>query len=204
MATFKQLLEMKRNTIRQFKVNLPENLVRTYLQEALQYECKIRRKEFVPNTAVINSATLFLTNWETKNSLMICGTIGSGKTTLLKAIVDVVEKTSPASDHRVVMSVNAQDIVNAKVEDRELFEEMCKARFLTIDDLGTESEKVQHYGTNIYPVQELLRKRYENDAWTVITTNLNSKQLADLYGERIADRFRETYETLAIVVRSYR
>ena len=62
---------------------------------------------------------------------------------------------------------------------------------LGIDDLGTEPSEVLDYGNVYTPVIDLLTKRYEEQLFTVITTNLTPQQIREHYGDRIADRLNE-------------
>lgn len=62
---------------------------------------------------------------------------------------------------------------------------------LAIDDLGTEPVEVLEYGNRLNPVIDLLYKRYDEQLFTIITTNLTPKEIRERYGERIADRLNE-------------
>ena len=47
---------------------------------------------------------------------------------------------------------------------------------LGIDDLGTEPSEVSDYGNVYTPVIDLLTKRYEEQLFTIITTNLTPQR----------------------------
>ena len=66
--------------------------------------------------------------------------------------------------------------------------ELAQNEMLAIDDLGTEPVEVMDYGNIITPVINLLTKRYEAHLFTIVTTNLDPKEIHKRYGDRIADR----------------
>lgn len=66
---------------------------------------------------------------------------------------------------------------------------LAACRSLVIDDLGVEYADAK--GAFQARLDFLLDERYGNRRRTVITTNLNAKEFAQRYGERIADRLRE-------------
>lgn len=61
---------------------------------------------------------------------------------------------------------------------------------LIIDDLGAEPRKTIVYGQQVYPMQDLLMRRYAAfpEARTYITTNLTMDEIAEVYGERVRSR----------------
>ena len=64
---------------------------------------------------------------------------------------------------------------------------------LGIDDLGTELSEVMDYGNVYTPVIDLLTKRYEEQLFTIITTNLTPQQIREHYDDRIADHLNERW-----------
>ena len=75
---------------------------------------------------------------------------------------------------------------------------------LGIDDLGTEPLEVLDYGNVLNPVVDLLMKRYDEQLFTLITTNLRPQEIREKYGERMADRFNEMMEKIIYKNVSYR
>lgn len=69
--------------------------------------------------------------------------------------------------------------------------ELVQDDMLAIDDLGTEPVEVMDYGNIITPIIDLLTKRYEAQLFTIVTTNLDPKDIRKRYGDRIADRLNE-------------
>ena len=75
---------------------------------------------------------------------------------------------------------------------------------LAIDDLGIEPAEVMDYGNILNPVIDLISYRYNEQLFTIVTTNLNPKQIRDKYGDRIADRFNEMMKKVIFENDSYR
>lgn len=75
---------------------------------------------------------------------------------------------------------------------------------LGIDDLGTEPSEVLDYGNIYTPVIDLLTKRYEEQLFTIITTNLTPQQIRRHYGDRIADRLNEMVKKIVFNNCTYR
>lgn len=75
---------------------------------------------------------------------------------------------------------------------------------LFIDDIGTEPASIKSWGNEISPVTELLYSRYDRQLFTIITSNLNDKELEERYGLRIADRMAEIFDRLYYSNGTYR
>ena len=50
----------------------------------------------------------------------------------------------------------------------------------------------------------MIYKRYDAMSPTVVTTNLTKAAIREIYGDRVADRFNEVFETIGYQERSYR
>jgi hypothetical protein len=73
-------------------------------------------------------------------------------------------------------------------------------------DLGSE-ELANSYGNKRNVIEEIIFNRYEAGLpfdYTHITTNLNSKMIETLYGERFIDRLREMCNAIVIEGESFR
>lgn len=77
-------------------------------------------------------------------------------------------------------------------------------RLLAIEDLGNEPAERNDYGNITNPIVDLLEYRYDNQLYTVITTNLTPQQITGKYGVRIADRFREMLDVVVFKGSSFR
>lgn len=167
----------------------------------------------------------WLTNETTKPMLMLYGGVGNGKTTMVRAIAllsrslrtayEDASRNEPdrkrsdalyikASTIRIPAIYTAQDIANLAGSRRAEYEAIATRSFLVIDDLGCEPAVVKNYGTEVTPITDLIYKRYDEMSPTVVTTNLTKAAIREIYGDRVADRFRETFETIGYQEKSYR
>jgi Cdc6-like AAA superfamily ATPase len=62
---------------------------------------------------------------------------------------------------------------------------------ICIDDVGTE-DVANNYGNKVDLFAHIVETRYDKDNVTHLTTNLNTQQLRERYGERVYSRLRET------------
>lgn len=60
------------------------------------------------------------------------------------------------------------------------------------------------YTPEISPFVDTIYYRYDRQKFTIMTSNLSAEDLADKYGERIADRFTEMFDRIAFENYSYR
>ena len=70
--------------------------------------------------------------------------------------------------------------------------------------LAQKPSEVLDYGNVYTPVIDLLTKRYEEQLFTVITTNLTPQKIREHYGDRIADRFNEMVKKIVFSNGTYR
>lgn len=167
----------------------------------------------------------WLTSDRTKPMLMLYGGVGNGKTTMARAIAllsqslrSAYEEASrterdtkradslyiKASAIRVPAIYTAQDIASLAGSRREEYEATARRSFLIVDDLGCEPAVVKNYGTEVTPITDLIYKRYDAMSPTVVTTNLTKAAIREIYGDRVADRFNEVFETIGYQEKSYR
>lgn len=162
-------------------------------------------------TKAINSLSECLTKQSPKFGLMFCGTCGNGKTTMLFALRSAISylaragyiQTDNSTESSSLLVVDAKDIVSYAREPNEM-KKLAARRMLAIEDLGKEAAEVLDYGNVINPAVDLLEKRYDNQLFTVITTNLRAREIREKYGDRIADRFNEMLDVIIFKGNSYR
>lgn len=162
-------------------------------------------------TKAINSLAECLTKQSPKFGLMFCGTCGNGKTTMLFALRSAISylaragyiQTDNSTESSSLLVVDAKDIVSYARVPNEM-KKLAARRMLAIEDLGKEAAEVLDYGNVINPAVDLLEKRYDNQLFTVITTNLRAREIREKYGDRIADRFNEMLDVIIFKGNSYR
>jgi glycosyltransferase involved in cell wall biosynthesis len=138
--------------------------------------------------------------------LFLYGTVGSGKTTLMKAVCSLIRASGSGSDLAVLTTATAlfDEYCQYQNDRANHYEEMRRARYLFLDDLGIEPSRCLIYGVERYPIQDIIYARYDRQLVTVITSNLDRSGLRDRYGERMYDRMAEMMLPLCFMATSYR
>ena len=141
-----------------------------------------------------------------KRFLILCGSVGTGKTTLMRSIQRFCgEVLAPSDAGFQIGSYSAVDVCEMYKHKFEDFEDVKIIRqILFLDDVGEEPGEVNSYGNYATPIRDLLMYCYETDKPVVMTTNLTPQAIAKRYGERLADRFKETAKVIVINGQSYR
>jgi DNA replication protein DnaC len=88
------------------------------------------------------------------------------------------------------MFVTAARLARWSRYDEAAMEKLLKAKRLVIDDIGTEFMDAN--GSYQALLDEIVNERYANKRPTLMTTNLEVQAFAARYGERVADRIRES------------
>lgn len=143
-----------------------------------------------------------------KNGLAVRGTVGSGKTLLillwLKFRQTILNNTKPHPYfHNDLLELNYCMLTPAKLVEKfkkveyDAFNQ-SSADILFLDDVG-ELADVNNFGTRINLLAELIQNRYNKFKYNTrlelyATTNLTSKQLAAVIGERAFSRLMEMVE----------
>lgn len=163
---------------------------------------------------IIRQAARWLINPDGTPGLMLCGLYGNGKTTLAKAIARLVEYVTERESgytHRSTMRfVTAKEVcricaASEKYKDQhDLYDGLFSEEMMIIDDLGEEPKEVMVYGMIHTPIIDLLSNRYARQRLTIVTTNLDTDELRDKYGQRIFDRMREMFTTIVFENESFR
>jgi DNA replication protein DnaC len=155
--------------------------------------------------------------------LLLCGQPGRGKTTLALAVIQEMitkfplESFSP-SENKVLIRpcyfATFNDIIDLKgelmddftPEAENLYDGMlgeCKddaynIRVLIIDDLGKEHASLSGWQKNL--LHHVLRTRFNNGLPTIVTTNIELKNWAGLYGDATESFANEAFSYLPITV----
>ena len=150
----------------------------------------------------------FIDDFDNKpKNLLFYGNTGIGKTFLSNCVAkELLER-----GNSVIYFTAFQlfDILSKGVFDRDAdalaaHHNIFDCDLLIIDDLGTEPREVMDYGNITNPTVDILTRRYENQLFTIISTNLTPPDFSQVYGERIADRMREMMEKIPFNNYSYR
>ena len=76
-------------------------------------------------------------------------------------------------------------------------------QLMFVDDLGKEPREVMEFGNVSTPLIDLIATCYDEQLYTIFTTNLIPAQLEEKYGNRIVDRLNEIVEKVVFENESY-
>lgn len=167
------------------------------MKAAVMAEVERRQMKFAENEALDKQLSL-MAEWLTTNDhrfcLLLCGKCGNGKSTLVKGFQNLLNLLGLRDEYGNSIGfaiVDAREIAWMCRDRHQEWRTLSRRNMLAIDDLGTEPAEVLEYGNHLNPVIDLLYKRYDEQLFTIITTNLTPKEIRERYGERIADRLNE-------------
>ena len=125
---------------------------------------------------------------------MLYGGVGNGKSTLSRAICVLFDVLSDNKwDSKKASCTTALEIAKAAIDDKIWFDRIKNADML-----------IKSFGNEVSPITEVLYNRYDKLLPTIVTSNLNDKEINDRYGVRIADRFEEMFDKIYFSGNSYR
>ena len=207
----KYRLLQQRITNTRFKLPMSFNDARVYLLAAYQAEVERRHKVFERNEhfdVQLNLIANYLTGGSKKFGLMFCGLCGNGKTTWAKALqllVSGLNLKNPINNLYYVFPLcNAKDLAMRSKGNYSDWSNVMRYQLMIVDDLGTEPREVMEFGNVYTPLIDLITTRYEEQLYTIFTTNLTPEQLEEKYGKRIVDRLNEMVEKVVFENESYR
>lgn len=206
----KQLLLKAKITKPRFKLPWDLENAEAALTAAYMAEVEYRHRSFVSDQATtdhIFKMADWLTSPDPKFGMLLCGQCGNGKTTLMLALRSLIGylNKSVRYDNQVHLSIITANMIchNAK-HSPVVYDKLVKLPMLAIDDLGNEPAEILDYGNVLNPVIDLLASRYNDQLFTIVTTNLDPKEIREHYGDRIADRFNEMFDRIIFNNPTYR
>ena len=194
-----------------FKMPMSEEGAYAYLLAATEAEVEHRQRTFCSNEYLerqLHEIAHWLTSPSSHFGIMLCGGCGNGKSTVLYAFQLLLNSLRiPKPDNDGTYGIRIEDakyIAYLCKNNNESYRNLFKVDMLGIDDLGIEPAEVMDYGNVYTPVIDLLTERYEEQLFTIITTNLTPQQIREHYGDRIADRLNEMVKKIVFSNGTYR
>ena len=194
-----------------FKMAMSEDEAYAWLLASMMAEVENRRRTFCFNEYLdrqLHEMAHWLTSPSSHFGIMLCSGCGNGKSTMLKAFQQLLNSLhipKPDNDGTYgIQIVDAKYVAHLCKNNHEAYRKLISVDMLGIDDLGTEPSEVMDYGNVYTPVIDLLTKRYEEQLFTIITTNLTPQQIREHYGDRIADRLNEMVKKIVFSNGTYR
>lgn len=130
-------------------------------------------------------------NYSFSKGLLIQGTAGLGKTEMIRAVSD-----NPLWPVKIISILEISEAVQETGQCN-----LYTDQILLIDDVGSEPEVINHYGTKINWFKdfiELYYMKYRNFGGLIITTNLGGDEIEKRYGYRVRSRMREMFNTIQL------
>ena len=150
----------------------------------------------------------WLTTPSSRFGILLCGGCGNGKSTMIRAfqpLLNYLRIPKPYNDGTYgIQIVDAKYIAYLCKNNYDAYRKLISVDMLGINDLGTEPSEVMNYGNVYTPVIDLLTKLYEDQLFTIITTNLTPQQIREHYDDRIADRLNKMMEKIVFKNGTYR
>lgn len=141
-------------------------------------------------------AKQFTEQFPKADNLLISGNTGVGKTFLshciAKALLDKGFSVLYLTDAGLLQTLRDNAFHDASPETQETARLVYECDLLLIDDFGATA--VNSFTTSL--LFECINERILNQKSTVISTNLSSSDLRDIYSERIYSRILSSYQRL--------
>ncbi len=133
-----------------------------------------------------------------EQSVLMIGGVGVGKTYKAAQIYNIFGKSRDFIDvSEYLREANRRKwlkTTDASERYREWIDEVMNAKLLVLDDLGIEKADEQ----NASIIREIIQRRYNDASMTIITTNLNGKELEARYSARLISRVYEDYQVIVM------
>lgn len=203
------LMDRKTTKADSFRIPATAEQTAAMMTAAYMAEVEYRGREFKSDegtTDNIRAVAEFLAQEGRKEfGMMMCGTCGNGKTTMVYALQNLVNYLDERGIIRGgLVIIDAKDVAGM-TKDKPMFNRNIRnVSMMAVEDMGREPVEVMDFGNVANPVIDLMEYRYNEQLFTVVTTNLSPKQIAEKYGKRLADRFNEMFRKIIFKNGSYR
>ena len=180
------------------KLGVDEQSLTALLEMAYRKQVAMRRVAYVPNNltsgAIKKLAHILTDRSDNRFMIVLDGSPATGKTTLMQAMRQALHWLADKRlvDDDVNLKIcDATALVNLRDSTRQWYELIGWPSYLGIEDLGCEPAEILRWGNPLYPIREVITTRYEQRLPMVVSTNLDSEQIREHLGLRIASRMNE-------------
>ena len=137
-------------------------------------------------------------NLDLEKGILLTGPVGCGKTSLMKLFRFLIP-----SDKKFKVVACRNTVFGFNHLGYKVVEDYGNSDYYCFDDLGIEPEG-KHFGSDCNVMGEIILSRYElfmlNNSIkqvTHITSNLNSNEIEQRYGNRVRSRMRQMFNLIA-------
>lgn len=159
------------------------------------FKGQIWQKEYIRSVCLMLSEDIRFESemgFSFEKGILVKGKSGLGKTEITRAI--------SGNPIRPIKIISILDICD-EVKENGFCELNTKERVL-LDDVGTEPEVINHFGTKVNWFKDFIEKYYlhadGNFSRLMITTNLNAEEFEARYGLRVRSRMREMFNVITL------
>jgi len=142
---------------------------------------------------------------------ILMGPTGTGKSLAM----EIISKYRTIDDIKFIVSnrlyrmnydiVDVNRIVNYYMDNSfDGLHIYCNRFLICLDDIGTEIDRVKHYGNTLDVVSYILAERYAKRLMTLATTNYPVKVLEDKYDDRVISRMYALFNFIEMKGKDYR
>ena len=180
------------------KLMVDEQGLVNLLELAYRKRVAMRRMAYAQNdltSGAIRKLAHFLTDTRDNRFMIVLdGSPATGKTTLMQAMRQTLWWLT---EHRLVPEeielkiYDADALADMRDSTRQWYDLLNWPSYLGIEDLGCEPAEILRWGNPLYPIREVITTRYEQRLPMVVSTNLDSEQIREHLGLRIASRMNE-------------
>jgi DNA replication protein DnaC len=133
--------------------------------------------------------------YDLNKAIGILGPTGTGKTKSM----EIMNKYSEIDDVKYYLNGKSRPFKFYIFNSRDICEDFatngydgllkyCNYSTICIDDLGTENQNVQYFGTKVNVIEEIIEERYRKQLLTHFTSNFTKERIGDVYGDRVYSR----------------
>lgn len=162
-----------------------------------KYNSSISPRENIQN--IKNICLNFVNNFDNPatHNLIFTGNTGLGKTFLSNCIANEILKKDKTVLYQTAPTM-FENVINYKFNkpkaNQDIYENILNTDLLIIDDLGTEAMNSIKFEELFNIINSRILTRSDHVTKTIISTNLNIKDLFSKYDERIISRFVGHYD----------
>lgn len=139
--------------------------------------------------------------YDLNKGILLKGGKGVGKTTLVKAFRKFFIQIQKGFKFESALTITLNYALNGN------FDGWLEKQLVAIDEIGRENVG-KYYGNELNVIQYILHERYnlwqDTGICTIVTTNLDSSEIEEYYGEIIRDRSKEMFNHIPLVGSSRR
>lgn len=146
-----------------------------------------------------------------EKGIMLIGPSGTGKTLAMKVIqtyrtIDDTWYLKDGKPYRMNYDIyHVNDVVSSFIENGfDGIEIYCKRNVACFDDIGSEIERVKHYGNELDVMGHIIAERYARGLMTFGTSNFPVKTLEEKYDDRTISRMYALFNFVVMKDIDYR